>query len=120
MESSLPEALAKRASTFSYMAEQQQGGSVQMRDRAGAGENKPVSWRGSDGDITVGGSRVKETEESEESEEETDRFLACGGNVWERGQRRNNGVGCCLIRFLSFHFLLFQVRNSTCKAATFH
>lgn len=68
MESSLPEALAP----FHTWPSSNKGGSEQMRDRAGAGENKPVSWRGSDGDITVGGSRVKETEESEE---ETERFL---------------------------------------------
>lgn len=64
-----------------------------MRDTAWAGKNKQVRWRGSEKG-TAGGSRAKETGENEE---ETERLLACGGEVWERGQSWNNRVGRCLI-----------------------
>lgn len=81
----------------------------QMRDTEGAGENRHVRWRGSNEKIAAGGLRAKETAASEE---ETEWLFARGGEVWERGQHRNNRVGCCLIRFHSFHFLPFSQQNN--------
>lgn len=53
-------------------------------DTAWAGENKQVEEVHMEKKNTAGGSRAKETVESEG---ETEWLLACGGEVWEKGQR---------------------------------
>lgn len=62
-----------------------------MRNTACTGENKQVRFRGSDEKSAAGGLGMDETGDGKR---EAECSVACGGEVWERGQRCRYRVGC--------------------------
>lgn len=82
-----------------------------MRNTAYTGENKQVRFRGSDEKSAAGGLGMDETGDGKR---EAECSVACGGEVWERGQRCRYRVGCLLDSISLFSFPhLHQLQPTT-------